>query len=457
MLLKFKDPFSFLFFILSLRIVAGAIHSFFPVTSPHIWRQTHTLSVAMRYWSRWFIEQDGLPWWFPAVLESRDTVGIMPMEFPFLGMVTAGSFFFGPFWGKTVIHLLHLSLMTGLIYANYRVWKGKKILGFDGSLMVLLSGCFSFGAPFFAKFIPDPFAMLLVLWACGLSWEKRSFLGFVLAALGLLMKPPTVTTFAIFLLHPLPWRAIRSNLFLFVGTISIAVLYYKGVNPYIDHFREIPPLFATEFRDPLVSFLQFFSSPMKLLKLLNDHAFFPWGLTIGLLSLPFLISQSHSKFYQAGLVFLLQVVFIGILDGDHAFVHFYYFIGSVPICSLLFLYCWQHVRLKILAAALPIFFLGHSLELVSQDLRGIWKKDSSAQLFKECKEMRQKNPQLPWGKGQVFRAYPEEYPFLGFCFGEREGSEKASYGFYFLGQQIPQSCQVIDQSSHLLIAYCDKA
>lgn len=52
------------------RSLAAFINCFLPFDMPHVVRQTDTLSIAMRYWSRWIYEQTGENYFIPAVLNS---------------------------------------------------------------------------------------------------------------------------------------------------------------------------------------------------------------------------------------------------------------------------------------------------------------------------------------------------------------------------------------------------
>src|SRR5436309_2128935 len=84
------------------RFLIGLCHGILPLDEPHVWRQTDTMGTTFRYWNRWTsenkdsaVEVRGRPLgamnsiFLPAILNSSDTAGIMPMEFPFLNVVTA--------------------------------------------------------------------------------------------------------------------------------------------------------------------------------------------------------------------------------------------------------------------------------------------------------------------------------------------------------------------------------
>ena len=158
---------------------------------------------------------------------------------------------------------------------------------------------------------------------------------------------------------------------------------------------------------------------------------------------------------------VIQVLMIDLLDGTHAYVHVYYFVGIAPTCCLVLSHLWRHLALqqaKIYAAlrvAIVILIVEQNLEISVMYLRNWSVSDVSFSLFKECIQLKANNLQLPLNKGYVFRSSKEFYPMLGLCFGERQGSQKSEYGFFYKNDQIPSSCIKIDNSKAIILAKCE--
>jgi hypothetical protein len=66
-----------------LKLALLTLACFTPFTHPHIVRQTDTMSVALRYYLRFFVEEGGHHHFLPALLSAGDQYGLAPMEFPF--------------------------------------------------------------------------------------------------------------------------------------------------------------------------------------------------------------------------------------------------------------------------------------------------------------------------------------------------------------------------------------
>src|SRR4051812_35303279 len=97
--------------LLALRFGALLFGAFLPLGFPDVWRQITTLGISMRYWSRWNLEPGAEHLLLPAVLDSGDGQGFMPMEFPILNLLTAPFFAMGPYWGR-VGAILFFQVMT---------------------------------------------------------------------------------------------------------------------------------------------------------------------------------------------------------------------------------------------------------------------------------------------------------------------------------------------------------
>ncbi len=100
------------------RCLVLAVGAGFDFPPPHEWRQTDTMGVAMRYFSRWFLEADRSWPWLPAALSTGHDLGIGPQEFPLLNLLGEPLFALGPLWGKVAACLGAGLLALGLELAN---------------------------------------------------------------------------------------------------------------------------------------------------------------------------------------------------------------------------------------------------------------------------------------------------------------------------------------------------
>ncbi|MBI2602884.1 MAG: hypothetical protein HYW48_07505 [Deltaproteobacteria bacterium] len=327
--------------------------------------------------------------------------------------------------------------------------------------MILFAGIFSFAAPFAFRYISDFCAMQVVLLGCAALWNEREnatltkLAGCAAVALGVLLKPTAVIALAVLLLHPRPIRAVLRNVLPLAVALALGLAYYTRGMVYIGQFRELEPLFAVQFREPWQAILQFAGDPVQLLQLINFNAFFPYGLVLVILATVCPLAPGVRRdLVPLALLLALQVLTIGVLDGIHAFQHTYYFLSCAPIAACIYLLLWEHTRVRFFKVLFAALLIVRTLELAGQDARGWWDDNTAFTLFAECEALREQQAQLPWGQGQVFRASVEDYPLLGLCFGERQGSEIAPYGFFYKQGPLPPGCQPLASSQHLVLATC---
>jgi hypothetical protein len=432
--------------------------AFLPLGLPEIWRQTDTLGVALRYWLRWTVELNPGPRLLPAILNSGDTLGIMPMEFPLLNLISAPFFALGSRAGQTGALLFLFALSLALTIANVRLWRGKLVAGVDAGTAMWLLPLVSIGADWVGKFMPDYPAMLLVLIAVGLSWEKdRPGISGLLAALGLLMKPTSVVVFALWLVRPYSRSKIKATSVWLFPALAIAGFYYTYGVSFIREYRELEMQFAIRPPQGLRGLYQFVADPWGLAKFWIKNAFFPFGVCFLLpLYVYRSLEQRRNWFGKLWLVLLIQIVGIAFLAGNLSLTHDYYFMGIMPVTALLVLQAWDLARVKglrfFIAAAIGV----HLFELCYLDFRSQWHRPPlpywTAQ--SECGELKRRHPEFPWGRGEVFRSSPESYPALGLCFGEREGSRLSPYGFFWKDGSLPAECQKVDEMSAVQIVTC---
>ncbi len=193
--------------LLSLRAVLALTRAFLPPNNPHAHRQTDTLAVSMRYFSRWFLEDNLRQPLLPAVLNAGDAYGIMRMELPLLNLLGAPAFALGPDLGQIAACIIVFTWHALLLFANYRVWRHIQIGNINAGIAVLLLPLLSIGDQYYSRYMPDVTAMSLVLLAIGLSWHRpRLFWSTILAAVGMSIKPPAVALFGLLLLRPKWWE-----------------------------------------------------------------------------------------------------------------------------------------------------------------------------------------------------------------------------------------------------------
>lgn len=238
-----------LFFLLLIRFISACIYCFMPINAPQNWRQTDTIGVSLSYWIRWSTDTNSnVPWYMPSVLNSGDTTGVMPMEFPLLNIINAPFFYFGPYWGRVLSGLFVCFIILSLILINLKIWKNIKIQNIPVFESILLFSFFSYSAPFLYRFMPDPISVLLCLTSVGITWKKKIFiLPFILSTIGLLMKPTSIIIFALYLSHENRFKKSINFIWMF-PSIIIAYLYYIYGVKYISLFQEMNGLFYIQQR-----------------------------------------------------------------------------------------------------------------------------------------------------------------------------------------------------------------
>lgn len=464
----------FLLLLLGWRLSLGLISVAFPLGGPHQWRQSDTMGVAMRFWSRWAIEADSSYPLLAAVIQSGDSRGITAAELPLLPMLAAPSFALGPDQGRRGAQAVLLCLVVGLIALNWRIWRSVVVFGIEAADVVLLTPVFSFAAPFLTKFIPDLLAMLLCLAALGLVAKGRS-LGWaiVLATVGLLLKPTSIVTVFPLLLVANQWRKLRPTQLFLVVPFLTAAWFYGPFSSWVDSLRDGRNIFRMSLSPPWTNVQSILSDLDSLGSCLNYHLFFPFGFLIGGLFLgkgylkihrekqvPFKRSTGLAK--NVGIwgllcIVVLQIAFVLLADGNHAFTHVYYFMGVAPVAASIFLLVWRRLfpwpPLRIL---LLLFLLGRNFEIGATEVSTILRPGGIKEFFEECTQLRLSHPEVPWGRGLTFRSPGEEYSLLGLCFGERVMSATAEWGFVELKNLplIPPECVIVEQREHVGLIRC---
>ncbi|MDD9950281.1 MAG: hypothetical protein OXT67_01825 [Zetaproteobacteria bacterium] len=457
--------------ILACRTLSGVFAAFTPLEHPHIWRQTDTLGVTLRFWSRWTLEPaTATPWFIPAVLNSGDHGGYMPMEAPFLNLLLAPCFAAGPTYGvplaRLCILMLHLCAWWGILAA----WRNKTILGLPARSAFFFLPAVGMGSLYFTKFIPDVLANALALIAVGLAWQRTHMLSaFLLATVALLSKPTAGITFLLCLLHPQGIRGMLAMTQWGIPATLLGILYYTfGTEWMRETFTDTAELFKIAPKPLIQGMGEFFSQPLLAFNLIANDFLFPGGLFATAL-LAIVSWQSHHMplrpFLSLGAVLSLQICCIAALDGEHSFGHTYYYLGVMPTLTLMLTHILRAVSTVNAHAHANKFFILFCLLWVGANINTIATEISAyipalqrgrlAQ--KECSQLIHAHPQLPWQQGFTFRSDFERYPSLGLCFGERQNSQLAEYGFYWKQSRLPPGCYTLDTSPHLRLIHCPPA
>jgi hypothetical protein len=445
--------------LLVLRFAMLGIRAFLPLGYPDIWRQVDTLSVSLRYWMRWTIEPAASSPWvslLPAVLASGDGNGIMAMEFPLLNLLGAPFFAFGPYWGRSLAVLVVNALALTATLAHARVWKGERLAGIPAWPVMLLLPVYSFSLTWSSKFMPDYLSVLLVGMALGLSW-RRPGASFLLGALGLLMKPTSIVVYALALGVQDRSARWRKACLPIAASIAIAALYYTLGMRGLRAFQDTPSLFAVEMRPLWQSLAEYWTQPELILNLLFYRPIFPAGLFFAIaLGAWKSIRERQMEFSPLWAIVALQWLAISALDGPHSFIHAYYYLGLAPTFALLLGDLWLRHPQKWVRAIWVVGCLVPLIEFCFMDLKTLYKRpiDPYWQLDRQCETLKARHPEWPWRQGAVFRTADEPYPTLGLCFGERQGSARSRYGFFWKSSKLPAGCEATDSTENIQLAEC---
>lgn len=445
--------------LLLIKILAAILVAFSSFDLPHIWREIDTLSVSFRYYQRWALGLDSLPL-VPAVLNSNTNIGYMPMEFPFLNLIMAPFFYFGPSLGKTLSCLALFSFHGLLLFAIFRTYRFINILGTHAGKAFLLLPLMGLSCTYFLKFIPDTISSLLVTLGLGICWHKPKISGSLLIALGLLIKPVSIVALCLGFAKK-GWASYLRQYFLwYVLALIPSLIYYTYGISYLKDLQEGAARFFVEPRPPLTSLREFFSEPQKIIQLIVNNIWFP-----GAIFFLFILGPIKTRLF---LILLIQIILVAALDGDHAFIHNYYFMGIMPIAMLIIWPLFSNTikimsqRTKTLgykkffAILMLLVFTIRFFEKTSFQIRSFFREShpTRAASFKTCKSLKEELPNIPWGTNYGFRTTHHSYPHLGLCFGEREVTNNSSFGFYVVGEKIPKKCKPMAQKKGIIVVQC---
>lgn len=459
--------------LLTIRFFCALIYCFLPLNYPHLWRQTDTMAVAMRYWLRWTAEPSAPYLLLPAILNSGDTMGLMPMEFPLLNILTAPFFMFGPYWGRVGANIFLCFLLLFLVLVNYKIWKKFHFGKINAGYAILLLPMFSFANPVAFRFMPDFLSFLLCLMALGFGWnkensQKKRIACFLLSSLGLLLKPTTIAIFFLILLQDKIRR--KNTLTWFFPGIFIAFIYYTIGIQGLTSLQETNAHFKTSPRPVFQSLQEFFINTHYFLDIFQYHTFVPYALfPFIILSIIFVFLKKDFILLKFWIILFAQMILIAALDGKHAYEHYYYFISlSFPAACIAIIILQHLISIKhekhnariirifsnVALFSLLFLFICRFIDILNFDLHSIKKTKLISGDFSYCQKLIQRHPEFPWRQGAVFVSTQENFPALGLCFGERESSQKNAFGFFYLDKPIPHDCQIIDAEQNLGLGKC---
>lgn len=463
---KWSFP-SVIWILLACRLLEGFLQAWFPYPVPHIWRQTDTLGVGIRYAQRWLEGVTGWEFWLPAVLNTGASTGIMPMEFPLYNFLLGAGYLIN--WNHGALYASLLAYGWALLLWGSIMWAWRRhhIMGAPAwhiwLLLPLLGQC----GIYWCKLMPDFTAMAFALLACAFVWDKntryRPWLACVLATIGLLIKPPVFIVFALLLLKKKKWDLVQQAPWLCIS-IAITILYYtKGLDLIRLHTHR-SELFATQLQTPWLQWSSVWQDWRSLLAFLADGVLFPGGL-ICLLLLYMQPHPAYKSLQKIGGLLVLQLLAILSLDGAHGFVHRYYFIGMSPLlCSAIYLTFYPHLSIwsptrwqRILTLLFVGLWIGAQVDRSATELYPLWCPNIELHkrpLWNECAHLREQHPEVPWQQAQVFRSDAEVFPLLGVCFGEKQGAITGKWGFYWRDTEIPASCKEIDGTPAFKLVQC---
>lgn len=430
-----------------LRVMSALFLSFTYFSGPHVIRQIDTLGVSLRYYMR-FLEGESLSTFLlPAVLSAGDSFGISPMEFPFL------NFLLFPFFSVNTnfVRFIHLLILFGLTLLNFKIWKGVEKEGVKIDSLFLFLPIYSISQVYIDKFMPDYLAFVLICLAMGMRLGDKKyhcFFAFLFASLGLLIKPPVVVAFGP-LLFLMDFRQLGKEILKWImPAFVISILYYTLGIDYLERVTDVPPYFATQFRNPMMSLRDAFSEPKLLTSFLLKDLFTAFTLV------PILCWSIYRQFFlkKEGIplflwaVLLLQVICIFALDGKHLYHHTYYAIGCSLLCLFIFFLFLKRCKQRCLKILVVLAVFINQMETIVHRAKPLRKNH----LARQCDQIRDT---IDFSKIKKIRTTRSSYPTLGLCLGVIQNSESARYGVFFkTDKNIPQN-KVLETKDLFVVDY----
>lgn len=436
-----------IYIFLSIKFVIVSIASFVMLPTPHIHRQMDTLGVSLRYYQKFFIEEFQLIKLLPSVLQASDGSGIAAMEFPFINILLSPFFALSANYKIEIVYIAYC-LITLLIYwISIKSWKGIKVYSIDMELVMVLTPVLSIMPMHFYKVVPDVWSFYIVMIGIGLSWNnQKKIIAVTLVSLGLLIKPITACTYAIYLMRDL--KELHKKVFMFIPVV-IALLYYTKGIAFINQYSDIDT-FSIGVKSVSQNFLYIKEYWPGLLKSLNDMIIIRFGIILALI-LFFSKLKKDELTIRVFLILLLQVSFIWMVAGTAMVRHKYYIISCVPIVTLLFVHLIKNSN-KYFIYIFILLVIVRNLEVSISESKPIYSnKKQMWRISQDCKKIRKELDSL---KITRIRTNREIYPMLGLCSYRISNSVESEYGVYYNEAEIPEECRIINKYKELSLSKC---
>jgi hypothetical protein len=457
------------------KLILLLIRCFAPFNHPHIGRQFITMGVSLRYWLRWFFEENVVYPLLPVELIVSSANQYSITELPFINILTAPFFYFGYYYGRVLSYAFLILFNFLLTFLSYKIWKGKEIFKIDVGISILILAILSLSGQYIGRFMPDYTAFIFVILALGMMWKggkiggekiksgKRffaMFTAFICASLGLLIKPPVVITL-IFVFFKKNRREILRDFIWIVPAILITILYYTWGHSEILKMPLVLKHFNTGFRNPLDALSSFlFVNPKAIFDFFEENIFLPYLIYFVLgYQMYRAIKFKEYAFSKLWLVLLIQIFAIVLLDGYHSLVHTYYYVGISLTSTLILTEILSKTKSKIVVGIIFIWIVVFNLERFFYQIKPLIRENKKLscrhqRMYPQCQKLIEDNQDFPWGKGVSFRSNSDPVPYLGICFGEIKGHNHSKYGFYWKNDSVPQNCQIVDSSDDINLVTC---
>ena len=404
---------------------------------PHIIRQVDTMSVGLNYWLRW---SDGIaaPYFFhnflPGSLGGGDTPGITAMEFPLLNLLIAPWFSLGHYWGFTASFMFVMCLNFGAFWWHYLEWqKVSKKMGDTALLM----GMFGITSLFMMRVMPDFLSMILVSISCAYSFQKKSRLAsFGLLSLGLLMKPTSAIALAVMFLKNFKSSLRRDFFWVIFGIIFAGIYYTKGLQA-LASVSDMTGYFKVNPLGPIQGLSELFNNISRLPGFVFRSFFSRWPFIPIVIAI--IMAPKKGYIYIIGLI-TIQILTIFAIDGDHGFVHEYYFIGCSFLISFMIISIMENTHSKLIVSIIFLMTV-FTFERGIYRIKPLWKNKLRADSMTIIDKLSDLNK-------RPFYTFRQNPPELGLLIGQFQGkSKKAKYEVQYHGDKEKCSPVIVENNS----------
>lgn len=417
---------------------------FAPFSLPHVFRQTDTMSVSLRYFSRWFLESEQHLLWAPAVLTSGDKYGLVGMEFPFLNILTAWPFVLDIYWARGFAFAIYLFCVLYLTFINFRKWHHIQWQGINLNLAILVYCLLGLSSTYLGKFMPDCLAFSFVVLSIPYFIEKKYFKFVVFLVLGCLIKPTAIATLSILILL-MPFYELIKRSFWILGSVGLVLIWYKIVVPYVIQQSDVEQLFYIQLASPMTALVDSLKSSPQVLDLVGKKILPLYMMFLGLVFC--FIGSQKKAFRRLFTVMGLNLLFVFMLAGPTTFVHDYYHMGASLLSAVVFL-CLMRQH-KILQFIL-LFIV--CVRLVEGGIHELKHYGALRNHYSDCEQILRDYPDLR--KELRVVSSKEPFPKIGLCLGKIQNALDAQYGVFYLNDTMPETCSLLKSYSIFKVAKC---